>query len=410
MDNAAHAKRILFLCHDGKIYGSQKSLQLLVEHLPRDKYEIFVSFSRGGPLVEAFQAMADVTVLSHPRIQGVKHSQRPWFKRIGDVATTLLNAGRALSLARTIRAHRIDLVHTNSLVSFEGAIAAKLAGVPHVWHIRELFEDYNPRFQLILGKALTKALVHHFSHQVVCISHYVRGQFTPYVERSPSHYPVLYNAIPCPESLPETSPQASEQLNLVYTGRISDGKRFQDIIDAFCILKAQWQEALPFRLLVYGEFIDPAFERMVRTKMQEANLGEHFQLLGYRDNLDACLQGMDLLLMPSSTEAFGRTMLEAMVRGIPVLAARSGAPLEVIEEGRTGFLHAPNNPVDLAACLNAIYERRTDLRAMRLQCLTAVRQRFDVAHQIQQLDHLYQAILRREADGRVHPTPCWHGS
>jgi glycosyltransferase involved in cell wall biosynthesis len=404
--------RILFLCHDGKIYGAQNSLKLLVENLPPERYQIFVSFARGGPLVEIFQKLPHVTVLKHERIQGVKHKKHNILKQAGDVLATFLNMGRVLSLVKTIQQHRIDIVHTNSLVSFEGAFAAKLAGVPHIWHIRELFQDYNPRFHLILGKRLTKAIVHHLSSRVLCVSNYVLKQFTPYADARPNQYQTMYNAIECPPDAEEKVHAApvSDTLNIAYTGRVSDGKRFQDVIDAFCLLKERWQDRMPFHLKVYGDFICEDFEQMVRYKIDTAGLAEHFELLGYRHNLDKCLVGMDLLLMPSSTEAFGRTMLEALVRGIPVVTSRSGAPLEVIEEGVCGFFHNPNSAPDLAACLEEIYAKRQELPEMRVRCVQHVREKFNLKQQIQQLDHLYQELLRRDFNAGAIPRPCWNGS
>lgn len=416
MQNIPEAKRtrILFLCHDGKMYGAQNSLRLLVEHLPPEKYEIFVSFSRGGPLVDVFRRLPHVTVLEHARIQGAKHVPRGFFKRLGDVASLFLNVSRVLPLVKTIRQHRIDIVHTNSLVSFEGALAAKLAGVPHMWHIRELFEEYNPRFHLILGKTLTRAIVHHFSARVLCVSNYVRTQFKPYLGRSPQKYQVLYNAIDC-SPLANTandlsSEPVSDVLRIVYTGRVSDGKRFQDVIDAFFLLKQRWPHQMPFHLKVYGEFICKDFERMVRNKLNDSGLHNHVELLGYHGDIDACYAGQDLLLMPSSTEAFGRTLLEALVRGIPVVTSRSGAPLEVVEEGVCGFFHKPNDADDLAACLENIYRHRDRLPRMRRQCVTHVQQKFNLQHQIQQLDQHYQEILRRTPSARAIQRPCWHGS
>lgn len=403
--------RILFICHDGQIYGAQNSLRLLVENLPREKYEVFVSFSRKGPLVDVFDAMSNVTVLFHDRIQGAKHSSRNWFRRFGDLGAMFLNMGRVLPLVRIMQQYHIDIVHTNSLVSLEGAIAAKMAGVPHFWHIREPFMEYNPRFYLTLGRSLTRAMVHHFSTQVLCISSYVCQQFTPYCQTHPGRYHVLHNAIECPTEWQAVEQADKPYLNLAYMGRVSDGKRFQDVLAAFVQLKKQWQDAMPFRLKVYGDFICPRFEAQVRQSIAQHQLEEDLQLMGYCKHLDTCLGEVDLLLMPSSTEAFGRTLLEAMVRGIPVLTARSGAPLEVVEDGISGFFHNPNDPDDVAACLNRIWENRHQLAHMSPQCVERVRQKFDLTHQITQLDALYQQILqRRNANAQATQRPCWHGS
>lgn len=382
--------RILFLCHDGKIYGSQKSLKLMVEHLPRDKYEVFVSFAREGPLMEVFQRMPHVTVLTHERLQGAKHSKRTLWKWLGDVLALLLSMGRTLRLARMIQEHRIDIVHTNSLASFEGGVAAKLANVPHVWHIRELFEG----LRLTLGERMTKAWVHHLSARVLCISEPVYRQFEPETHRNPQKYRLVYNAIALPEQPAEHPSRATddEELNLLFLGRISKGKRFHDILDAFCILKQHWQEKIPFRLKAYGEFICPEFERHVVQTIEQQGLSGCFELPGYRENVEECFSGMDLLLMPfSNTEAFGRVMLEALAHGVPVVACRSKAPL--LEEGECAFFYQPNDARDLADCLNRVYQARKSLPQMRSDCIDKIRSQFHIHQQIQRIDSLYQELL-----------------
>ncbi len=378
--------------------------------MPRDQYEIFVSFAREGPLVDVFKAMPDVHVLFHQRIQGAKHEKFNMVKRLGNLAAVFLNTGRVLPLVEIIQKHHIDLVHTNSLVSLEGAFAAKLAGVPHIWHIRELFQEDTPRFHLILGKSFTRTLVNHLSSRVLCVSDYVCQQFEPYRSHCPEKYTVVHNAIYC-SSVPPVQPRPQrEALQLVYAGRVSDGKRFQDIINAFCLLKERWGEKLPYKLRVYGNFISPDFEKEILKKVDAHRLHSDISFEGYRQNLSKCLQDADLLLMPSSCEAFGRILLEAMVYGVPVVTARSGGPLEVVDEGVTGFFHQPESHESLADCLDAIYVNRQQLEPMRQYCQEKVRKHFDLNTQIQSIDMIYQDTLRSLSYGHAKPQPCWHGS
>jgi L-malate glycosyltransferase len=170
--------RILYICHSGELYGSQESLRLLLAHLPPTIAPV-VSVARQGPLQERLQALPNiVAITTHQRLQWVKHDARNVLQRIGDVLSLLGGAvPRVNRLVHLIKQHHIQLVHTNSLVSLEGALAAWVCGVPHVWHIRELFMLPNPKLHMVLGRWLTKRLVLALSKRVVCISDAVAGQF-----------------------------------------------------------------------------------------------------------------------------------------------------------------------------------------------------------------------------------------
>ena len=70
----------------------------------------------------------------------------------------------------------------------------------------------------------------------------------------------------------------------------------------------------------------------------ELGIQKHVSWLGHRENLQSVLQGVDMLLHTTKGEAFGNVLVEAMACGIPIVATRSGAAPEIIEDGVTGLL------------------------------------------------------------------------
>lgn len=388
--------RILFICHDGTLYGSQQSLKRIIEGLPAEQYEIFVSFAKDGELSSLLETYPHVTVLRHKRIPMAKHAKRSLFQRLGDMGTFIGNLSRALHLVQVIHQYDIDLVHTNSLISFEGAWAAKLSRVPHVWHIRERFVEPAPRFRLTWGRAVTKSLVQHFSSRVLCISNTVYQQFHPNTLKHPEQYQILYNAIECtPDQRPVLPYHDTRILRLLYLGRLSDGKHFQDIVNAFVILKARIGPGMPYHLKAYGDFICPQFEAWVRKQIVDYALEDYIQLLPYQSNIDSCFTDRHALIMPSSDEAFGRTMLDALVRGFPVIAPRTGAPLEVIEEGKSGFFYDADSASDLGKVLTEVYEKRHSLVGMQKSCIARVQELFRLDQQLEKLNKIYHQLAKR---------------
>ncbi len=379
-------RRILFVCHDGDLFGSQQSLLLMVRHLPRERVTPLVSVARPGPLNDRIREMDDVEILSHRRLQWIKHDPRTPLQRGGDMAGLLASAlPRAGQLADLVRRHRIDIIHSNSTVSLEGALAAKMAGVPHVWHVRELFMEENPKLNPILGRVLTRNAIDCLSDRVICISEAVRRQFGRYGDNL-EKYRVIHNAL---ESVPETEANGRNDgpFRIGYVGRLSEGKRFHDLLEAISSLGANRPE-----VLVAGRFVDKPFEKRVMDRIERDGLKDQVRFLGYRDDLPAVYRDINVLVVPSLNEPFGRVVIEAMMAGVPCIAADSGGIPEIIDDGRTGLLFPPRDTDALAACLRDVMADPGKLSALRKNAGREVRERFTIEAQITALLACYDTL------------------
>jgi len=127
-------------------------------------------------------------------------------------------------------------------------------------------------------------------------------------------------------------------------------KRVPSVIEVF----RQIRQGVPARLLLVGD--GPDMAEAVRLTRQHG-LTEHVQFLGDQEQVVPLLSASDLFLMPSVQESFGLAALEAMACEVPVVASRIGGLPDLIEEGVTGFLCAPD---DLAAMAQAGIRLLTD--------------------------------------------------
>ena len=62
--------------------------------------------------------------------------------------------------------------------------------------------------------------------------------------------------------------------------------------------------------------------------------------LGEREDVPELIRALDILLLPSWEEPFGRALIEAMALEVPVIATSVGGPAEILDDGREGFLRA----------------------------------------------------------------------
>ncbi len=138
-------------------------------------------------------------------------------------------------------------------------------------------------------------------------------------------------------------------------------------------------------------------EREVRRRLGSARQ-VHF--LGFRGDVPAVLRALDLLVVPSRSEAFGLAAVEAMAAGVPVVATRVGGLPEVIADGIEGILVPPADPDALAEAVVAMLRDPERMQRMGRAGRKRARREFDIARVVRS----YEAVLHDLAHaGRGQP-------
>jgi N-acetyl-alpha-D-glucosaminyl L-malate synthase BshA len=124
-------------------------------------------------------------------------------------------------------------------------------------------------------------------------------------------------------------------------------------IDAVMQVFARIARQIPARLLLVGD--GPESGKAHRLS-RELGVTELVEAVGSQEAVIPLLSAADVLLLPSAQESFGLAALEAMACGVPVVASNVGGLPEVIQQGRTGFLHAPDDLDGMAASAVALLD------------------------------------------------------
>jgi glycosyltransferase involved in cell wall biosynthesis len=151
--------------------------------------------------------------------------------------------------------------------------------------------------------------------------------------------------IPEAAALPHGDAEPPPGPYLLAVGDLRPKKNLGCLVDAFASLHAR---GLPHRLLLAGADFGQGAELRDRAS------GAPVELLGFVDDarLDALIRGADALVVPSLYEGFGLVVLEAMVRGCPVVLARAGALPETGGDAAAYF--DPRDPTDAARAIESI--------------------------------------------------------
>lgn len=134
------------------------------------------------------------------------------------------------------------------------------------------------------------------------------------------------------------------------------------------------------------------YEREVRERVQELGIAGRLVFAGQRDDVADVMRAMDVLVSTSSHESFGRTLIEAMAVGTPVVATATGAIPDLIRDGRTGLL-VSDDPQIIAAALRRLLDDPSLAARLSAAALEEVRERYDAYAVSRRIEALYRELL-----------------
>lgn len=270
-------------------------------------------------------------------------------------AWALWRFGRRIkpAIRNVIVAARPDIVHVNNLnlPNLPVVQAVAEAGTPVVLHARMI---------RAFGRRELGAIA--LAARVICISQAVRTCLLDANVALPERLVVVPNGVDTVSLAPTPTAPARAALGLppdvpvvVLPGRLADWKGQHVAIAAWPAVRARHADAV---LALVGDG-EPAY--VARLRQQAAPLGDAVHFLGHHADVGPVLAAADLVALTSchdkaadgTVEAFGRVIIEAMAAGRPVVATHVGGVPELVVDGQTGLLAAPNDPADLAAKINA---------------------------------------------------------
>jgi glycosyltransferase involved in cell wall biosynthesis len=344
-------ERVLFIDHTGQIGGAELILLDVVEGRQQSSVFLF----EPGPLGEA---MADRRLKLIQSKWGKGLSQ---FRRDSSLLAAFPLAGRlaaiVVEIARASRAH--DIVYANSQKAFVlSAIANAIVRRPLIWHLHDIinsdhFGAAQRRAQVLLANACaTKVIV---PSQVAATAFVDAGGRPNLIEVVPNGLAV--------EPEPSSPGELRRKLDLPAGPLVGVFSRLAPWKGQHVLLEAVAR--LPgVSCIVVGDalFGEQDYAARLSKLVADLGLGERVRFLGHRSDVPKLMKAVDVMVHPSiDPEPFGRTLVEAMLAGVPVVATEAGAAPDILEGGKAGTLVPPNDAHALAAAISSVLAKPEQL-------------------------------------------------
>ena len=180
--------------------------------------------------------------------------------------------------------------------------------------------------------------------------------------------------------------RGGEKVLLAYTGGLAPHKAVHILVAAFRQLKGDAE------LRIYGSHSEQPDYLELLQKLAAEDPRIRFCGSYSSDQLDAVLQEIDLLVVPSVWyETYSFSAHEALTRGIPVVGSRLGAIGEAVEHGVSGFMFSPGNIEDLRAVLQRVVDNPAQLNEIKARLATRISPMLEEEAYLYQ--HLYAACV-----------------
>lgn len=341
--------RVAVLDHTADLGGAELALARLARAISPGVVELHVFAFAPGPLLKQIREAGHAAEMV-PLPGGMAGLDRHSAGRLGPAIRSALRLlPFTWRLARRLRDLDVDVIHTTSLkADLISVPLAVLTRRPVVWHVHDrIAADYLPAMMVQVIRALARRVPAH-----VIANSAATGTTLPGVGRLRIAHPGL-----TPEQVAhqprQAAPSGAPVVGVV--GRISPTKAQLQFVKAAAIVAAQ-RPLVRFRVVGAATFGAEEYEARVRGEVARLGLTDRVDFVGFVDDPTREVDAMSVCVHTAAVpEPFGQVVVEAMARGVPVVATAGGGVDEILDPQSgepLGWIVAPLDETALAAAIS----------------------------------------------------------
>lgn len=332
--------KILFIAHEMELGGATLALLELIENLQKKGIDICVLLPNNkGILLEKLKKKnIEIVICKSRRLLKDKYNV---YNCINVILSIIYNLIVSFVVSFKLKKMNISIIHTNSSVICFGAFLSCVTGIPHIQHIREFTE--NDKRKYVYMKQWILKFINKNTLMAVTVSNVLKSTYkVSYKERIVT----IYDGIKTIERRKLKVFDKNEVFKICVIGAVCNLKGQIDAIKSVAILIEKG--ILNIKLIIVGRRDKAYYEELIKI-IDKRNISKYIKFEDFNNDIYSIRRNMNLELNCSRSEGFGRTTVEAMMCGIPIIGADNTATLELIGNNmKKGILYKTGDQYDLA--------------------------------------------------------------
>ncbi|GAB6137372.1 glycosyltransferase family 4 protein [Halanaerobaculum tunisiense] len=383
-------RNILFINHTSKMGGGENSLYHLINKLNKQLFNPIVICPKEGELTKKLEAIGiKVKIVKQPSFLKGNFIKLPFKFR------NVIN-----KINKIVKEEDIDVVHANSIrSSIYASFACENKEVPTISHIRVTDFGTNRIFKTIAIKLLN------MNDKIIVVSETVKKNLINFDSKLKDKIVKVYNGIELElfdlmgysKSLRKEYDIPEETILIGMVGRIAPWKGHKYFIEAASIIKNEKLNK-EIKFVIVGDILfdkNQVYKEKLKQLVSSLNLSNDIIFAGFRNNIPDIMSELDIFVLPSDEEPFGRVLIEAMAAKTPVIATRAGGPIEIIDD-KSGRLIPPKSSLKLSKEMIDLIINKEKRINMGFRGRKRVEKLFSLESHVNEIQSLYFDLLKKD--------------